>query len=111
AYAVVLGALEEDRQVLGDDAPKVAGRGLPRDVRDGSARAHARPRCNERSADRGRVIAAAWVVAVASVASGRDTAGPWAVMALADSSSPTAAAGSAQWTRALAIDRRARRRR
>jgi hypothetical protein len=41
--AVVLDALEEGRQVLGDEPTKVARGGLPRDVRDGSARAHARP--------------------------------------------------------------------
>jgi hypothetical protein len=69
-------------------------RGLPWDVPGRSTRAHARPRCNDRRADGDRVIAVASVVSVASVARGRDTGGPRAVMSLADNQGARAAAGT-----------------
>jgi hypothetical protein len=49
----LLEALEEGRQMLGDDAHQVRARGAARRVAFGSADAHCRPRCNGRA--RGRV--------------------------------------------------------
>jgi hypothetical protein len=50
--SVVLDALEERRQVLGDDADPVVPRGRSRDVADGAAGAHARRQCKRRRGSR-----------------------------------------------------------